>query len=82
MLVPNASGKPCSRYTFWHNAQTGRHPYLHRSSRHKQPPGLVDPLFMYLGPGPTVSEQPRTSERRRRGAGAMLMVEALLYSGP
>ena len=54
---------------------TGRHPYIHLLGIHvfvRVPPGPLDPLFMYLGPGPTISEQPRASGRKRRGAGAKL----------
>jgi hypothetical protein len=74
VLVPKVSGKPHRSTDLARGTPSGTMPlnraahlYLRRSSRHQQPPGSVDPLFMYLGLGPTVSEQPRAAQRKKEG---------------
>src|SRR5919107_2942200 len=60
VLVPKASGKQRRRTHLARSATSGTmlpnraaHLYLRRSSRHQQPPGLLNPLFrrVLLGPG-------------------------------
>ena len=82
MLVPNASGKPCSRYTFWHNGAYPGGTTLHTSFSAKGHFARAAAARHAHGRG-----QPRASSageeeipagRSKGGAGAKLLVETLM----